>query len=188
MTGSDPSANAPKPEIDRAAARGVLDPAWEDELRRGQEAEGETGSIEPELAMLRLLRHARAPEALTAGELDKLWSGELAPALTPTPWWRRRWLWGAVPAVATAAVVMVVIRGPEPQPQASVTAAAAPMEPGLLQPATATATAGPSTAQLLAQQFAQLEHDARRDLDDRVDDDRGLLRQDLLAMSLGDKP
>ncbi|MFY0537357.1 hypothetical protein [Nannocystis pusilla] len=97
MTGSDPSATSPKPEIDRAAARGVLDPAWEDELRRGQEAEGEAGSIEDELAIVRLLRHARAPEALTAGELDKLWSGELAPALTPTPWWRRRWLWAPCP-------------------------------------------------------------------------------------------
>ncbi|WAS93798.1 hypothetical protein [Nannocystis punicea] len=181
MTGSDPSATSPKPDIDRAAARGVLDPAWEDELRRGQEAEGEAGSIEDELAIVHLLRHARAPEALTAGELDKLWSGELAPALTPTPWWRRRWLWGAVPAVATAAVVLVVIRGPESMPAPASKVATA-------ESATATAAPGPSTSQLLAQQFAQLEHDARRDLDARVDDDRGVLRHDLLAMSLGDKP
>ena len=179
MTGSDPSSTSPKPEIDRAAARGVLDPAWEDELRRGQEAEGEAGSIEDELAIVRLLRHARAPEALTAGELDKLWSGELAPALTPTPWWRRRWLWGAVPAVATAAVVLVVVRGPDaPAPEAAtITASAAPAS-----------ALSPSTSQLLAKQFAQLEADARRDLDARVDDDRGVLRHDLLAMSLGDKP
>lgn len=175
MTGSDPSATSPKPDIDRTAARGVLDPAWEDELRRGQEAEGEAGSIEAELAIVHLLRHARAPEALTAGELDKLWASELAPALTPTPWWRRRWLWGALPAVATAAVVMVVVRGPGsgPAPTSDLAASSAP---------------SPSTSQLLAKQFAQLEADARRDLDDRVDDDRGVLRHDLLAMSLGDKP
>lgn len=176
MTGSDPSAKSSKPDNDRTAARGVLDPAWEDELRRGQEAEGEAGSIEAELGIVHLLRHARAPEALTAADLDKLWASELAPALTPTPWWRRRWLWGAVPAVATAAVVMVIVRSPDtaPAPEAAATA------PQL--------AAGPSTSQILAQQFAQLEADARRDLDDRVDDDRGVLRHDLLAMSLGDKP
>jgi len=181
MTGSDPSATSPKPDIDRTAARGVLDRAWEDELRRGQEAEGEAGSIEAELAIVHLLRHARAPEALTAGDLDKLWAGELAPALTPTPWWRRRWLWGALPAVATAAVVMVIVRGPGTEPVPEMAARAANSAP-------ATAAAGPSTSQLLAKQFAQLEADARRDLDARVDDDRGVLRHDLLAMSLGDKP
>ncbi|PCC70820.1 hypothetical protein SAMN02745121_02714 [Nannocystis exedens] len=181
MTGSDPSASSPKPEIGRAAVRGVLDPAWEDELRRGQEAEGETGSIEGELAIVRLLRHARAPEALTAGELDKLWSGELAPALTPAPWWRRRWLWGAVPAVATAAVVLLVVRGPESASAPQVATAESAAAPAAAAP-------GPSASKLLAQQFAQLEHDARRDLDARVDDDRGVLRHDLLAMSLGDKP
>ncbi|MDC0670248.1 hypothetical protein [Nannocystis radixulma] len=178
MTGSDPSASSTKPDIDRTAARGVLDPAWEGELRRGQEADGESGSIDAELGIVHLLRHARAPEALTAGDLDNLWAGGLAPALTPTPWWRRRWLWGALPAVATAAVVLVVIRGPEaPAPEATITASAAPAS-----------ALPPSTSQLLAKQFAQLEADARRDLDARVDDDRGVLRHDLLAMSLGDKP
>lgn len=175
MTGSEPSAKPSKSETDRAASTlGVLDPAWEDELRRGQEAEGETGSVEAELAIVHLLRHARAPEPLTPTELDKLWASGLAPALTPTPWWRKRWLWGALPAVAAAAVVMVVIRGPDSAPAPELAAASAP--------------AGPSTSQLLAQQFAQLEADARRDLDAQVDDDRGALRHDLLAMSLGGKP
>lgn len=175
MTGSDPSAKPSKSETDRATtARGVLDPAWEDELRRGQEAEGEAGSVEAELAIVHLLRHARAPEALTPADLDALWSRELAPALTPTPWWRKRWLWGAVPAVAAAAVVMVVIRTPDRSPAPQLAAASAP--------------AGLGASQLLAQQFAQLEADARRDLDAQVDDDRGALRHDLLAMSLGGKP
>ncbi len=76
--------------------------------------------------------------------------------------------------MATAAVVLIVIRGPGEPPAPEVASAAAP-------------TSAPSTAQLLAQQFAQLEADARRDLDARVDDDRGVLRHDLLAMSLGDQ-
>lgn len=173
MTAPDPTPR-PDPRGSPPRAGGVLDPAWEDELRRGQEAEGEAGSVEPELAIVRLFRHARAPELMAPAELDALWASELAPALAPAPWWRRRWLWGALPALAAAAVVLVVIRGPDdagPAPQMA-----------------ARAESAPSTAQVLAQQFARLEADARRDLDARVDDDRGLLRHDLLAMSLGDKP
>ncbi|HEY8375223.1 MAG TPA: hypothetical protein VIK91_01990 [Nannocystis sp.] len=171
MTARNPT---PRPDVRGSPPRagGVLDPAWEDELRRGQEAAGEVGSIEPELAIVRLFRHARAPEELAPGELDALWAGEIAPAITPTPWWRRKWLWGAVPAMAAAAALLVVIRSPEGEREAPQVAAAS----------------APSAARILAQQFAQLEADARRELDARVDDDRGLLRQDLLAMSLGAKP
>lgn len=152
------------------APRGVLDPAWEDDLRRGQEAEGEAGSVEPELAIVRLLRHARAPEALAPAELDRLWSEGVDPAIAPVPWWRRRWVWGALPALAATAVVLFVIRTPDGDLSA----------PGL--------SSGPMTAQILAQQFAQLERDARRDLDADVDDGRGALRQELLAMSHGAAP
>lgn len=160
--------------------QGVLDPAWEDELRRGQEAEGEAGSLEPELAVLRLLRHARAPEELAPAELDRLWSSELAPALAPTPWYRRKWLWGGLPAVAAAAVVViVVVRAPEPDAPAAGAPQVARSE---LQASAA------SMSQVLAQQFAQLEPGARRDLDTRVDDGRSLLRQELLAMSHGAEP
>lgn len=170
MTARDPEHKAPSP-------RAVLDPMWEDELRRGQEAEGEAGSLDAELAVVHLLRHARAPEALDADALTKLWKDEIAPAIAPVPWYRRRWLWGAVPAVAAAAVVMiVVVRGdPDEAPKlaASERAAAAPKL---------------DTATILAQQFAQLEPAARQDLGARVDDDRGVLRQDLLAMAHGVKP
>lgn len=158
-------------------SRGVTDPAWEDELRAGQQAEGEAGSVEAELAIVRLLRHARAPDELDAAALDRMWSSEIAPAIAPAPWWRRRWLWGAVPAVAAAAVVMiVVVGGPKDQPA---------------QSAGRTPAAGealPSTAELLAKQFAQLEPAARADLDATVDDGRDALRHELLAMSRGGEP
>lgn len=156
--------------------RGVLDPAWEDELRSGQEAENEAGSVEAELAIVRLLRHARAPDELDAAALDRLWSSEIAPAIAPAPWWRRRWLWGAVPAVAAAAVVMIVVVGGPKDGPAPMSAERAPAAPG------------PSTAELLAQQFARLEPEARRDLEASVDDGRDVLRHELLAMSRGGEP
>ena len=101
--------------------RGVLDPQWEDELRRGQEEEGEAGSVEAELAYVHLLRHARAPEALEPGELDAMWSeldAELWPAATP--WWRKAWVWWMAPAAAAAAVLFVVVVDPAGQDEASI--------------------------------------------------------------------
>ena len=156
--------------------RAVLDPRWEDELRRGQEAEGEAGSLDAELAVVHLLRHARAPEALSEDALADLWSRELAPAIAPTPWYRRRWLWGAVPAVAAAAVVMIVVVRPPDRASTPGSTAASSERPAK------------STSQILAQQFAQLEDAARDELGERVDDDRGVLRRDLLALAHGDKP
>ncbi len=101
--GRNPSAAQPNP-------RGVIDPAWEDELRRGQTAEGEAGSVEAELALLHLFRHVREPESLAPEQLDSLWSAieaEVAPA--STAWWRKTWLWWTAPGLAAVAVLAVIV-------------------------------------------------------------------------------
>jgi hypothetical protein len=169
-----------QPTPDTKRAESVLDPAWEDALRAGQAEDGAAGSVEAELGVIHLLRHARAPEPLDPAALDRLWSTEIAPAITPLPWWRRRWLWGVVPAAATAALLIVVLRrGPDDTFVAG-SLPAAPDE---------TRVADASSARALERQFAQLEGDARRELGVNVDRGRGVMRSQLLAMaSAGDKP
>jgi hypothetical protein len=88
--------------------RQVLDPAWEDELRAGQTQEGESGSLEAELAVLHLLRHARAPEPLSAAAMEEVW-GAIAPVVAPRPWWRRAWVLAGVPALAGAAALLIAL-------------------------------------------------------------------------------
>lgn len=179
---SSPTAQ-PTPDTTRTGS--VLDPAWEDALRAGQTEDGGTaGSVDAELAVIYLLRHARAPEALMPAALDRLWSVEIVPAISPLPWWKRRWLWGVVPAAATAALLIVVLR--DGSGDRAVVAASAPAAtPG----GTLVAAATPSSARALEQQFARLEGDARRDLGGRVDRGRGVMRSQLLAQaSAGDKP
>jgi hypothetical protein len=176
------SRNAEPPVTRRSPT--VLDPAWEDELRAAQAAEGEAGSVDAELAVIHLLRHARAPEPLAAADLDRLWTGEIAPAIAPLPWWRRRWLWGVVPAAATAALMIIVLRD-DPEGSLVATSASPPASEALI----AAAGPPPSPARALEQQFAQLEGDARRELGADVDRGRGVMRSQLLAMaSAGDKP
>ncbi|HEY0139066.1 MAG TPA: hypothetical protein VGB85_33495 [Nannocystis sp.] len=172
-----------QPTPDTKRAESVLDPAWEDALRAGQAEDGESGSagsVDAELGVIHLLRHARAPEPLDPAALDRLWDVEIAPAITPLPWWRRRWLWGVVPAAATAALLIVVLRSGGDEAFVAERSAAAPG---------GTLVASASSARALEQQFAQLEGDARRELGVRVDRGRGVMRSQLLAMaSAGDKP
>ena len=82
--------------------RGVIDDAWEQELTAGQEAVGEHGDLEADLAVLHLLRHARAPEVLGDEALEEVLE-QLKEASAPasTAWWRRGLVrWVAVPLSA----------------------------------------------------------------------------------------
>jgi len=172
--------------------RGVLDDAWEQELVMGQEAAGEAGDLEADLAMLHLLRHARDPEPLGEDALgDVLAQVRAAGAQAAAPWWRHSLIrWVAVPACAGLAVVLIV--RPGEGDRATVAAVAIDERGGdalsdrqeAFAEATVPARRGSSPAKPYETQFAALEGSARESLRDAVFASRSLARHDWLA-SLG---
>lgn len=152
----------------------VTDPEWETELRAGMAEDGDVGSVEPELAVARLLLHARAPAELTMARQEMIWreiDGAIAP-LHAGPWWKRiKLVWAAPAVAAAAAVVLVVVLQPE--------------SPSDTAPPKLAATDAKSIAVQLENQFAVLAPGARADVARRVDASRGNMRGDLLAMAQG---
>ena len=171
---------------------GVLDSdgGWEDALSAGQSEEGHAGSVEPELAVIHLLRHARAPEPLADARLDAVWSaidlGEASDARTADagaePWWKRPWSWlgGTALAAAAAAVVLVIVIPREQGGEGggdSVAQNVQPDRPDRPDQPEALAT----QAQLIEQQFAILAPAAREQAEREVEGERDTLRGRLLA-------
>ncbi|MCA9660898.1 MAG: hypothetical protein KC486_21325 [Myxococcales bacterium] len=179
------------------APRQVLDPAWEDELRAGQEQDGGAGSVEDELAALHLLRHLREPEALDPAVLDGIWAS-IEPEVAPKRWWQRAWFFVGAPALAGAVALLLVLRTPGvgdevdgagagPRIASESTPASAPSGDAAAAAASPTreAMTASASALLLEQNFALLEPGARRALAGRVDADRAHARSELLARARG---
>jgi hypothetical protein len=185
--------------------RTVLDPRWEDDLRAGHDADGGQGSVERELEVLHVLRHARAPEPIDDARLDALW-GEIEaqafPSAHGTTWWRRRW-WVALVPAATAAVVLFFVvprqggdgldRGDAAsEPVARADAAPTSGRPSAAQAASAEDAMLPAAApaeraeekrqrSIYEEQFAALAPRSRVIVAGAVDDGRGKLRAELIA-------
>lgn len=154
---------------------GVLDPQWEDELRAGQEADGGQGSVEAELAIVHLFRHAAGPEVLDPEAVDAIWAdvaGGIEAESGFTPWWRRMFDWRVGVGVAVAAAAaMVLVLSTSPAPQTA--------SDGVAQRGPAPGAEGLSVT--LQAQFDMLAPQARAQIDAEVDDGRGAVRQRLLA-------
>ena len=165
--------------------RGVLDPQWEDALRAGQAEEGNAGSVEDELAVVHLLRHAAAPDALSDAAFEQIWS-DVAAEVAPAPWWKKLLDWrvaGPALAVAAAAVVVVIVwpkadEATVPAPQIATNVVDDHAPPGLV--------GDESPAAVLEAQFEILAPAARDGIARTVDDGRGAMRADLLALAVGD--
>ncbi len=145
---------------------------WEDALRAGQMADGGKGSVEPELAILGLLRHARGPQPLGDDALEQIWS-ELGPELAgPVPWWRKVLDWKIAPVAAlAAAAVVVVVAWPTGTPSTT----------QVNEVATTTSPSRTKTADVLRRQFELSSPPARERLAQRVHDGRRAMRGSLLA-------
>jgi hypothetical protein len=164
MSSREPSQKPP--------TRAVTDPAWEHALLAGQAEEGEQGSIEAELSVVHLLRHARSVEALDDVALERAW-GEIRSALPmPTPWWKKSAVWWSVLGlgVSAAAIVFVVSRGDATRVDTVPEIAIAP-----------THSVGVDQAHALERQFELLAPEGRRRVQADVDAGRDRLRADLIA-------
>lgn len=151
----------------------VLDPSWEQQLQAGQEGDQQVGSIEPELAVLHLLRHARMPESLSEQALAQTWAN-IAEHITPIPWWRRRaWLAWSAPVAVCGLVAVILLRQPEDGEQRD--------------PLTSPTESLTSFA-MLEQQFMELQPEARRNLNSQIEDGRTQLRSELLAAATRREP
>lgn len=156
----------------------VLDPDWEVALRAGQEEDGNAGSVEDELAIVHLFRHAASPESLGDAAFERIWA-DVEAEIAPAPWWKKLIGWrvaGPALAVAAAAVVVVIVwpREQMPEPKPDTVASADPESE--------------STADLLAAQFEILAPAARDGIAETVDDGRGALRNDLIALAVSTRP
>jgi hypothetical protein len=166
-----------------ARAGVVLDPQWEVALRSGQAAEGEQGSVEDELAVIHLLRHARAPQPLDDAALDRIWDAvdDARPAAASgwRAWLRQPWLLGGGAAVAAAAAVLVVVwSGPSKPP--------VPDHGGQVAQRDPVGESGDplSMAATIEAQFAVLEPGARAEVERSIDEGRSSLRGELVAAAI----
>jgi hypothetical protein len=171
MAADDTSATEPR----RAA---VLDPHWEVALRSGQAAEGEQGSVEDELAVIHLLRHARSAQPLDDAALDRV-LGQIEHASRPTSGWRawlrQPWLLGGAAAAAAAAVLVVVVVSDPATPTNGGQVAVRDPVP---------ATESGELAATIEAQFAMLEPGARAEVARDIDAGRSSLRGELVAAAI----
>ena len=204
MTQRDPGSQTPH-DAERRVGRGVLDPQWEEVLRRGRDEEAGdevAGSVEPELEALHLLRHLREPEALDAGELDALWK-DIAAATAPEkrPFWKATWFRWLVPVGAAAGIALVMVQATgdgapsfaRNDAEPSTASAPAAVEAKMAEAAAAdldaeadeaaAAPAGP--AAVLEQQFKMLEPRARAEVGSSVDSQRSSMRAALIGRARG---
>jgi hypothetical protein len=113
-----------------------------------------------------LLRHTREPEAISADQLDAIWSqieAEVAPA--GEPWWRKAWVWWSVPALAAAAVLFVVVVDPASEADSVAWSDSAPHADERVQQAESPSPASPSEAGVAESEEA--ESKSKSDTSDR---------------------
>lgn len=185
--------------------RHVLDPEWEETLRRGHEADQGVGSVERELEVVHLLRHLREPEPLDDARFESILS-EVGDAVYGTSavggrmaWLRKRWYVWVTPLAAAAAVVLIVVAPPgapgsgegqiartesseERKAESAVADAEAPAGAAAAAPRLALAERS-AQAEALEKQFEILEAKARAEVDDSVERGRSQGRSGLFDVA-----